>query len=120
MQLRVLPSAPASVASGSSSSTQKQLNIDLRLNVDIDNGKVRLSVPNQSSAISVEPGAFKPTTSSTQPLLVDHRSLNGSVNSRSSSHSQQQLPAGAVYTLEVQKPPEETYCVLCKRGYLPH
>lgn len=99
VQVRVVPSSPASVAS-SSSSSQKQLNIDVRLNVDIESGKVRLSVPQQQGT---DYGLLKPATSSTQPaILTDDRS-SGSAISRHSNRSQQQLHVGVA---TVQKPPE--------------
>jgi len=72
VQVRIIPRAPSSVESGSSNSSQKQLNIDLRLNVDIDSGKVQLSIPNQGpsqQSIGSNTKTFKPATSSTQPAL---------------------------------------------------
>jgi hypothetical protein len=49
IQIRVVHPPPQSVSS-SNSNNQRQLNIDVRLNVDMQSGKIRLSVPEQGTS----------------------------------------------------------------------
>jgi hypothetical protein len=102
MEMRVVRPLPQSMSS-SNSNVQRHLDINVRLNVDMNNGKVMLTMPDQgtskSSALPVELPMMnltptdnnpltnqfmKPATSSTQPPFVDSSSSRTSGMSRQS------------------------------------